>query len=118
MNDLVRFLLARIEDDEAVAKKLSRERARNGRTVTDGALSLERLRAECAAKRELIGTLQQLFVLRDQPLEKPVRDAAAQMLQTLAVPYADHCRLSQHLGQGHRVLMVLVMGRLRRRTVG
>jgi Family of unknown function (DUF6221) len=90
MNDLVRFLLARIEDDEAVAKKLSRERARNGRTGPDGALSLERLRAECVAKRELIGTLQQLFVLRDQPLEKPVRDAAAQMLQTLAVPYADH----------------------------
>jgi hypothetical protein len=90
MNDLVRFLLARIDDDEAIARKLTRERARNGKTVATGALSPERLRAECVAKRELIGTLQQLFVLRDQPLEKPVRDAAAHMLHSLALPYADH----------------------------
>jgi hypothetical protein len=92
MNDLVRFLLARIDDDEAAAKRLTRERARTG-VATDraaGALSPERLRAECLAKRQLIGTLQQLFVLRDQRFEKPVRDAAAQMLHSLALPYADH----------------------------
>lgn len=89
MNDLVRFLLACIEADEAAAKKLSRQRARNGDTATvDEALSPERLRAECLAKRQLIGHLQQLYVLRDQPLEKPVRDAAAHMLQSLALPYA------------------------------
>jgi hypothetical protein len=38
----------------------------------------------------LIGCLQQLFVLRDQPAEKAVRDQAGQMLRTLAAPYADH----------------------------
>ena len=34
--------------------------------------------------------MQQLIVLRDQPFEKPIRDAAAQVLRSLATPYANH----------------------------
>jgi hypothetical protein len=34
--------------------------------------------------------MQQLLVLRDQPSEKPVRDAAIHVLRWLAAPYADH----------------------------
>ncbi len=88
--ELVRFLLARVDDDEAELKKLARAQSRGGNVPLEGPRSMERLRAECASKRQLIGTLQQLFVLRDQPFEKPIRDAAAQMLQALAMPYADH----------------------------
>lgn len=88
--ELVRFLLARVDDDEAELKKIARRQARGGETAVAGPWSLERLRGECASKRQLIGMLQQLFVLRDQPFEKAIRDAAAQMLQALAVPYADH----------------------------
>lgn len=96
MNELqlVRFLLARVDDDETEVKKLARGQARGvplgAGGSTQGLLTLNRLRAECASKRQLIGTLQHLLVLRDQPSEKPVRDAAAQMLQALALPYADH----------------------------
>jgi hypothetical protein len=100
MNDLVRFLLACIEADEAAAKKLSRQRARSGSTATvDEALSPERLRTECLAKRQLIGHLQQLYMLRDQPLEKPVRDAAAHMLQSLALPYASKAGYREDWGK-------------------
>ena len=87
--ELVRFLLARVDDDEAELKKIARQQSRGGAPI-EGPRSLERLRAECASKRQIIGALQQLFVLRDQPFEKPIRDAAAQMLQALAMPYADH----------------------------
>ena len=97
VNDLVRFLLARVDDDEAGLKKLVRQRARGLAAVSpDTPISTARFRAECTAKRQLIGSLQQLFVLRDQPSEKPVRDAAAHMLQSLALPYADHAAYRKH----------------------
>jgi hypothetical protein len=91
MNDLIRFLLARIDEDETVVKKLARSHTRNGEPLPlDAPQSLDRMRAECTAKRNLIGTIQQLLVLRDQPQEKPVRDAAAHMLHDLARPYSEH----------------------------
>jgi hypothetical protein len=83
--DLVRFLLRRVDEDEAQLKRLSRRGA-----AETGVQAVVRLQAEAATKRKLIGCLQQLFVLRDQPAEKAVRDQAGQMLRTLAAPYADH----------------------------
>lgn len=87
--DLVRFLLARIEDDAAEAKRQVRA-AGPGRAPATGVCSPERIRAECEAKRQVIGTLQQQLVLRDQPFEKAIRHQAIYMLRALATPYADH----------------------------
>jgi hypothetical protein len=64
--------------------------ARNRTDDADGIRSITRLRAELAAKRRLIGTLQQLIVLRDQPFERAVRHQAGEMLRFLAMPYDGH----------------------------
>jgi hypothetical protein len=92
-HELVRFVLARVGEDEAVLKRLARSEAAQPEAdrADDGGLrSISRLRAEAAAKRRLLGSLQHLLVLRDQPAEKMVRDQAAQMLRTLALPYEAH----------------------------
>lgn len=88
IQDLVRFLLARLDEDTAELKRIARQEARGERV--DGVRDTDRLQAEVAAKRRVIGTLQQLLVLRDQPAEKTVRDSAALMLRVLAVPYDAH----------------------------
>lgn len=91
-NDLVRFLLDRLDDDDSELRKLARSESRAGaesERVT-GLRGADRLRAEIIAKRHVIGDLQQLVVLRDQPSEKAVRDAALQALRALSAPYADH----------------------------
>jgi hypothetical protein len=89
--DLVRFLLARVDDDDCVLKRMARLQSRAPHTSTaTGVQSVERLRAECVAKRRIIGSVQQLLVLRDQPSERPIREAAVQVLRALAAPYADH----------------------------
>jgi len=87
--DLVRFLLARIDDDAAEVKKYNRAVAA-GRATAPAMCSAERIRAEAEAKRQVIGTLQQQLVLRDQPFEKAIRHQAVYMLRALATPYADH----------------------------
>lgn len=87
--DLVRFLFARMDEDAAELKRLAKARDR-GNTPPDGVRSIDRLRTECASKRQIISSMQHLLVLRDQPFEKPIRDAAAQVLCSLAAPYADH----------------------------
>lgn len=84
--DLVRFLLARLDDDEVELKRLARDRT----DKVDGMRSIKRLRAELLAKRRLIGTLQQLIVLRDQPFERAIRHQAGEMLRFLALPYDRH----------------------------
>lgn len=84
--DLVRFVLARLEDDESEIKRLARARTGD----LGGIRSVDRLRTELAAKRRLVGTLQQLIVLRDQPLERAVRQQAGEMLRFLALPYDRH----------------------------
>jgi hypothetical protein len=96
MTDLVRFLIARVDDDDTALKHESRDRAR-GKAQTVAVprsgydlRSLDRLRAENAAKREVIAAAQHLLVLRDQPAEKPVRDGAATILQAMAGAYAEH----------------------------
>jgi hypothetical protein len=87
--DLVRFLLARIEDDAAEIKRYNRAVA-GGKATAPGWCSPERMRSECEAKRQVIGTLQQQLVLRDQPFEKAIRHQAIYMLRALAIPYAEH----------------------------
>lgn len=84
--ELVRFLLARLDDDESALKRMRK----NLDDDDVGICSVERLGADAVAKRKLIGCLQQLLVLRDQPCEKPVRDQAYQMLRVLAAPYRAH----------------------------
>jgi hypothetical protein len=89
-HDLIRFLLARVDDDVAELKRLARQQATGGGDAADGVRAIVRLQAEAASKRRMIGALQQLLVLRDQPLEKTVRDQATQMLRVLAMPYDGH----------------------------
>jgi hypothetical protein len=86
--ELVRFLLARVDDDESELKRLARRGDESA--GTGDVRSIGRLLADAAAKRRLIGSLQQLLVLRDQPFEKAIRDQAAQMLRVLAMPYEGH----------------------------
>ena len=92
ITDLIRFLIARVEDDDAQLKKEARAESRSSAAPTqrDAMRSSARLRAENAAKREVIASAQQLLVLRDQPSEKPVRDNAAHILQAMANTYSDH----------------------------
>jgi Family of unknown function (DUF6221) len=85
-NELVRFLLARFDEDDDQLKRCARDTA----TPATGPLSLDRLRSEALARRRIVGSMQQLLVLRDQPCEKPVREAAAQALRALAAPYSAH----------------------------
>ena len=87
--DLVRFLLARIDDDAAEIKRYNRAAAA-GKAVAPGWCTPERMRTECEAKRQVIGTLQQQLVLRDQPFEKAIRHQAIYMLRALAIPYSEH----------------------------
>lgn len=84
--DIVRFLLSRVEEDEGELKRLSREHAPD----PGGIRSAQRLHAELGAKRRLIGALQLLIVLRDQPAERAIRHQAGQMLRFLALPYEWH----------------------------
>jgi uncharacterized protein DUF6221 len=88
-HDLIRFLLARVDDDVVELKRLARQLGTDA-DPHQGVQAIARQQAEAAAKRRMIGALQQLLVLRDQPLEKTVRDAATQMLRVLATPYDHH----------------------------
>lgn len=89
--DLVRFLLTRLDEDEAELKRLARQKTRNHAEVPGdvGVRRLSRQLAEVDAKRRVIASIQRLIVLRDQPMEKAVRDQATLMLQALAAPYSD-----------------------------
>lgn len=86
-NDLVRFLLARFDEDDARLKRMSRS---SDTALAGDGITLQRLRSEALARRRILGTMQQLLVLRDQRFEKPVRDCAMQVLRSLAAPYAGH----------------------------
>jgi len=105
---LIRFLLARIDEDDAELTRRTRAMShdvpglRPDRRWRPDLDSLERLKAESASRRQIIGTVQQLLVLRDQPCEKPVRDAAAQVLRALAVPYADRVGFRSEWRDGSR----------------
>jgi hypothetical protein len=64
--------------------------SRNAANDPGGMRSAGRLHAELSTKRRLIGALQQLIVLRDQPSERAIRHQAGQMLRFLALPYDWH----------------------------
>lgn len=84
-NDLVRFILARLDDDDREIKKLLKAGA-NGSSFPP----VDRLSADSAAKREIIGVMQRLIALRDLPSERPVREGAAEVLRRMALPYEKH----------------------------
>jgi hypothetical protein len=85
-SELVRFLLARFDEDDEQIKRA----ARDGTSKLGELFAVDRLRAEALARRRIVGTVQQLLVLRDQPSEKPVRDGAVHVLRSLAAPYMHH----------------------------
>lgn len=88
-SDLVRFVLARLDDEESDLRH--RVRGLRGRDdVASDAAVIEQLRSETLSRRQIIGAVQQLLVLRDLPNEKAVRDVAASILRSVATPYADH----------------------------
>lgn len=84
-NDLVRFILARLDDDDRAIKKLQKAGV-NGSSFP----SVDRLSVESAARREIVGVLQRLLVLRDLPSERPVREGATEVLRRMALPYDAH----------------------------
>jgi hypothetical protein len=86
--DLARFLLARVDEDEKSLRALVRRTHRAG--DHDHELSFARAQCDLTAKRQVLGHLQHLLVLRDLPAEKPVRDLAAGMLRSMAGPYTRH----------------------------
>jgi hypothetical protein len=86
--ELVRFLLARIDDEEQAMRRLARRLRDTGRIEAE--LGLGRQRGEIIARRQTIGHVQQLLVLRDLPSERDVRDLATQVLQAMAQPYCTH----------------------------
>ncbi|WP_375490373.1 DUF6221 family protein [uncultured Jatrophihabitans sp.] len=91
--ELVSFLLARIDDDEAEIARLQRKaRAAHAQDGASDAsvLSLRRIRQDCRAKRKVIGAAQQLIVFRDLPNEHQVREEAWRTLRALASTYAHH----------------------------
>ncbi len=87
--ELVRFLVARVDDEDDALRKLAR-RIRTDHASSGDGPSVDDLRKGVIAKRQVIGHVQQLLVLRDQPNEKAVRDLATQILRSMAMPYGDH----------------------------
>jgi hypothetical protein len=81
----VRFLLARFDEDDEQLKRYGRDAE-----AACAPLPLTRLRMEALSRRRIVGSVQQLLVLRDQPCEKPVRDGAVHVLRSLAAPYSEH----------------------------
>ena len=86
--DLVRFLLARVDEDEKSLRVLVRRTHRAGDLAHEPAFT--RAHSDLIAKRQVLGHIQHLLILRDLPGEKPVRDLAVDMLQSMAAPYTRH----------------------------
>jgi hypothetical protein len=94
--DIVEFLTARIEEDEAAALKLLADPA----LAVSGEWYERRLLRECEAKRQLIGIIEAarqsvLATLVSQDSTDPgwvpdVIEWTTLSLHTLALPYADH----------------------------
>jgi hypothetical protein len=102
LSELVRFLIARVDEDEEELRRLQRTEVRGSAKADLGGIrSIARQRAECSAKRNVIRHAQQLLALRDLPSEKAVRDAAGQMLHAMAEPYSGHYGYREEWGR-HR----------------
>lgn len=89
---LVRFLLDRIDEDEHTLERLARHESRGEpqRPRVEGIRSADQLRANLIAKRHVIGDLQHLVVLRDLPVEAPIRQHAISAMCAMASIYRDH----------------------------
>ena len=87
--ELVRFLVARVDDEDDALRKLARRIRSEHASAGDGP-PVDQLRKGVTAKRQVLGHVQLLLVLRDQPNEKAVRDLATQILRSMAMPYGDH----------------------------
>jgi hypothetical protein len=89
--ELVRFVLDHIDADETDLKRLTRRHGGAAAVASqaDSVCSIGRQLNEIDSKRRVLGGIQRLIVLRDQPMEKAVRDQALIMLQALAAPYSE-----------------------------
>ena len=86
-SEVVRFVLARLDDEEAVIRRSARSlRGQDDPRTAE----LDHQRADCLSRRQVTGAVQQLLVLRDLPRERPVREHATRILLSLASPYAGH----------------------------
>lgn len=86
--DLVRFLIARFDDADSSLRTRGRQaRGRHDQHELD---AVRHSMVEIDAQRRVLGVAQHLLVLRDLPSEKPVRDAATQILLSLAAPFDEH----------------------------
>lgn len=83
LNELVRFIVARLDDDHEALKRATR-------TDAVGLWSAHRGRTETEARREIVGVVQRMAVLRDLPTETAVRECAVQLLRALAGTWAEH----------------------------
>lgn len=83
LNELVRFVVARLDDDY-------REIKRAARIDGFGSYGEHRARVEHDARREIVGVAQRMAVLRDLPSEVPVRACAVDMVRAMAGVWADH----------------------------
>ncbi|MBV9593376.1 MAG: hypothetical protein JO147_06240 [Actinobacteria bacterium] len=90
-SDLVRFLLDRFDEDDAALRQISRKSL-----DAVGTDKMSRLRAEAAARRQLVGAMQRVVVLRDRDADVGARDVAVQALCLLAVAYHDHGDFRSH----------------------
>ena len=88
MTDLAGFLLARIAEDEAVARadveRLRNAPRRGGKTTT------VRRWAECEAKRRIVEHCKGMMTESDEWDEPTQRTDAVFTLRLLAMPYIDH----------------------------
>ena len=91
-SDLIRFLLSRIDEDDAELRALRRRLTRSAVPIEDlpGVRSVERLRAECAARRAVVGRVQKLLLRADVGNQPVVHDSMLYMLQVMAEPYHEH----------------------------
>jgi hypothetical protein len=94
MTDLTEFLLARIAEDEAAVEQRmadSRGSAVGGDPTVERWPIYRRARAECEAKRRIIGKAQPWIAADDgRAHQTSLRLAGEDILAALASPYADH----------------------------
>ncbi len=93
MTGMIRFLLARLDDEDSALKREARSRRFRPETAPTGSSGLgspARRRADNESKRLVVGHAQHLLLLRDLPVEQPVREVAARMLRAMAAVYDNH----------------------------
>ena len=85
---LVKFLLARIAEDESVARDAAESEIHTVEHEMQERWSPERVLAECEAKRRIVK--ESAYELNRRPPSPRAATAARVTLLLLALPYADH----------------------------